>query len=296
MTPQRKLRERLGRKEILVAPGVYDALSAMMAANAGFEAVYLSGASVAYTRLARPDLGLLGMEAVASVVGLIRERVDLPIIADADTGFGNALNVQRTLRVFERAGASAIQLEDQSLPKRCGHLAGKTLVSRKEMVGKIKAALDARLDPEMIIIARTDAIAVEGFGPALERAAAYAEAGADMLFLEAPGDRIQMAKMVSALAGRLPLMANMVEGGKTPLIPAAELQDIGFRLVIFPGGLVRALAHAMSNYFRSLKAAGTTEPFKSSMLDFQTLNHLLGTETMLAQGRKYDEEADHGQS
>lgn len=291
MTPQGRLRERLGRKDILVTPGVYDAFGAMMAANAGFEALYLSGASVAYTRLGRPDIGLVGMEEVASVIAHIRERVDLPIVADADTGFGNALNVQRTVRVFERAGASALQLEDQSLPKRCGHLAGKSLVSTGEMVGKIKAALDARKFADTLIIARTDSIAVEGFEAALERANAYTEAGADMLFVEAPADTGQMRKIVSTLAERVLLMANMVEGGQTPMLPAEELEQIGYRLVIFPGGLVRALAHAMTDYFKTLKAAGTTLPLKDKMLDFTALNQLLGTETMLAEGRKYDEEA-----
>ena len=186
------LRARLAQKPILIAPGVFDALTASIATDAGFEALYVSGAAVSYTRLGRPDIGLATMSEMADVVRNIRERVETALIVDADTGYGNALNVQRTMRLFERAGASAIQLEDQSLPKRCGHLAGKTLVSANEMVGKIKAAADARADTRTLIIARTDAIAVEGFDAAAERAALYADAGADVLFVEAPQDRAQL--------------------------------------------------------------------------------------------------------
>lgn len=179
------LQTRLAQHEILLAPGVFDALSALLAEQAGFEAVYLSGASVAYTRLGRPDIGLVTANEVESTVANIRERIAIPLIVDADTGFGNAINVQRTVRMLERAGASAIQLEDQSLPKRCGHLDGKTLVSASEMVGKIRAALDARQSTATLIIARTDAVAVEGLDAAFERAERYAEAGADVLFVEA---------------------------------------------------------------------------------------------------------------
>ena len=177
MTPQSILKNRLAQDAILIAPGVYDAFGAMMADRAGFETLYLSGASIAYTKLGRPDIGLVSMDEVAGVISNIRERVDQPLIVDGDTGFGNALNVQRTIRVFERAGASAIQLEDQSLPKRCGHLDGKTLVSGAEMVGKIKAATDARHDGDTLIVARTDAVAVEGYDAAMDRAEGYAEAG-----------------------------------------------------------------------------------------------------------------------
>lgn len=273
---------------IVVSPGVFDALSAIMAERAGFEALYLSGASVAYTRLGRPDIGLLGMEEIAAAVSLIRERTALPLIVDADTGFGNALNVQRTVRVLERAGASAIQIEDQSMPKRCGHLDGKILVPAVEMVGKVRAALDAREHPETLIIARTDAIAVEGFEAALERAAAYAAAGADVLFVEAMSDEGQIAQAVQSLGESTPLMTNMVEGGVTPMRSAEELQRLGYSLVIFPGGLVRALARTMSDYFAALRATGTTAGFRERMLDFPALNDLLGTRDLLARGRRYD--------
>lgn len=194
-----RLAPRLDSGTVLVAPGVYDGLSALLAEQTGAEAVYLSGASIAYTRFGRPDVGLVSMSEVGETIAVIRDRIDLPIVVDADTGFGNALNVQRTVRVFERAGANAIQFEDQTLPKRCGHLDGKTLVSSGEMVGKIRAAIDARASDDTLIIARTDAIAVEGLEPALERATAYAAAGADILFVEAPRDIDEMKLVVERL-------------------------------------------------------------------------------------------------
>ena len=280
------LKARLAGDSALLAPGIYDALSAALAEEAGFEAAYLSGASIAYTLLGRPDIGLVSMTEVADVMARIRERVALPVIIDADTGFGNALNTERTVRVFERAGASVIQLEDQSFPKRCGHLKDKSLISAQEMAGKIKAAVDAR--DRALIMARTDAIAVEGFEAAVERAERYLEAGADILFIEAPESRAQMDAICARFAGRAPLLANMVEGGKTPLASTAELSAIGYRIVIFPGGLVRALSFAARDYFASLKQHGTTEPFRNRMFDFQGLNAMLGTDAMLARGKQYE--------
>ena len=282
------MRERLKQKRILVAPGVYDALTALLAERAGFEALYLSGASIAYTRLGRPDIGLVTANEVADTLANICARVGVPVIVDADTGYGNALNVMRTVKAFERAGAAAIQLEDQSLPKRCGHLDGKTLVPAQEMAGKIRAAVDARASRETLIVARTDAVAVEGLDAALERADRYLEAGADVLFVEALRSAADMRTAISRAAGRAPMLANMVEGGKTPVLPAAELEAIGYRLVIFPGGLVRALAHAAEGYFGSLRRTGTTDAWRDRMLDFQQLNDLLGTGDMLDLGRRYD--------
>ncbi len=273
---------------IVVAPGVYDALGAALCEAAGFSAAYLSGASIAYCRFGSPDIGLVGMSEVADTLSTIRERVEVPLIVDADTGFGNALNVQRTVRLFERSGANAIQLEDQTLPKRCGHLAGKTLVPAAEMAGKIKAALDARRSDQTLIIARTDAIAVEGFEAALERGSAYAAAGADMLFVEAPRSREQMKQIVAQIGGQVPLMANMVEGGDTPMSTAVELEALGFSLVIFPGGLVRAIARTATDYFASLKTHGSNQPFRDRMLDFEGMNALVGTKELLAIGNRYD--------
>ncbi len=291
MTEATRLRSRLGAKPILVAPGVYDGLSALLAEQAGAEAVYLSGASIAYTRFGRPDIGLVDMTEVAEIRAAIRERVACPVLVDADTGYGNALNVQRTVRTFERAGADAIQLEDQSLPKRCGHLAGKSLVAAEEMLGKIKAALDARRSDQTLIIARCDAIAVEGLEAALERSAAYAEAGADLIFVEAPQSREDMARIVEALGERVPLMANMVEGGRTPPLSAPELQELGFDLVIFPGGLVRAFASMAQDYFAALLANGSNQPFRNRMVDFETLNVVIGTPELLELGQGYDPDA-----
>ena len=278
---------RLARKPIVVAPGVYDAFTALVATQAGFETLYVSGAAIAYTRLGRPDIGLVSMSEVADTITLIRDRVGANLVVDADTGYGNAINVVRTVRTFERAGASAIQLEDQDFPKRCGHLDGKGLIPAAEMAGKIKAALDTRASRDTLVIARTDAVAVEGFARAIERAALYKEAGADMLFVEAPKTREELARVVTALPGT-PLMANMVEGGKTPPLPAAELERIGFALVIFPGGIVRALAHHAAGYYASLAANGTTEPFRNQMLDFDGLNRVIGTPEMIALGKRYE--------
>ena len=283
------LRARLASRKIILAPGVFDPLTASIAADAGFEALYLSGAAIAYTRLGRPDIGLVTMSEVADVLAHIRERVDTPLVVDADTGYGNALNVERTMRVFERAGAAAIQLEDQSLPKRCGHLADKSLISAQEMVGKIKAAVDSRLNPQTLIIARTDAVAVEGLAAATDRAALYAEAGADMLFIEAPQDSAQLALVGRTGEGRIPLMANMVEGGRTPVLSASELEALGFALVIFPGGIVRALARAAQDFNATLARDGQSNAFRERMFDFEGLNGLLGTADILARGKRYEE-------
>ncbi len=210
------------------------------------------------------------------------------MIIDADTGFGNALNVQRTIRSFERAGAAAIQLEDQSTPKRCGHLAGKSLISADEMVGKLKAALDARRSAETLIIARTDAIAVEGFDAAIDRAERFIDAGADILFVEAPQSEAQLAALPARFSARVPLLANMVEGGKTPIHLAAELQDMGYTIVIFAAGLARAFAHMAQEYLQSLYRAGSTAPFRNRMLDFDGLNAVIGTPDLLTRGKRYD--------
>ncbi len=293
MTEQ-TLAARLAHPPILVAPGVYDALTALIAARAGFEALYVSGAGIAYSRLGRPDIGLVSMSEVAQTVTLIRDRVEAHLIVDADTGYGNALNVQRTVRLLERAGANAIQIEDQDFPKRCGHLDDKTLVSAQEMAGKIRAAVDARTSRNTLIIARTDALAVEGFDRALARVALYRDAGADVLFVEAPRQREELSRIGTRLGKSAPLMVNMVEGGKTPMLPAAELEALGFSLAIFPGAIVRTLAKAAEDFYVSLKAHGSTDPFRARMFDFDALNRLIGTPEMLDLGKRYAEEAPQG--
>lgn len=286
------LKSRLARRPILLAPGVFDPLTALVATRAGAEALYLSGAGIAYTRLGRPDIGLVSMSEVVDTIALVADRVATPLIVDADNGYGNALNMQRTMRSFERAGASALQIEDQSYPKRCGHLSEKRLISTTEMTGKIKAALDARRKAGTLVIARTDAIAVEGFDAAIERAERYAEAGADALFVEAPGSRDALGAIAAALGGRCPLMANMVEGGMTPLQSAGELEALGFALVIFPGGIVRALARTAEAFYATLLRDGTTAGFRDRMFDFDALNAVIGTPETIAAGKRYESGSD----
>ncbi|VVE53413.1 carboxyvinyl-carboxyphosphonate phosphorylmutase [Pandoraea aquatica] len=281
------LRQRLSQG-VLLAPGVYDALSALIAAQSGFDALYLSGASIAYTRLGRSDIGLTTFPEVEDTVARIAERVSVPVIVDADTGFGNALNVKRTVRGFERAGAAMIQLEDQTFPKRCGHLDGKGVVPAQEMAGKVRAAVDARHDAQTLILARTDAIAVEGLDAALDRAELYLEAGADALFIEALRTTEQMTAACERFAHRVPLLANMVEGGKTPVQSSQALADIGFRIVIFPGGTARAVAHTLQGYYANLHTQGTTAAWREQMLDFDGLNAVIGTPELLAEGKRYE--------
>jgi 2-methylisocitrate lyase-like PEP mutase family enzyme len=282
------LAQRLAEPRVLLAPGVYDSLTALLAERAGFEALYLSGASIAYTRLGRSDVGLTTYSEVEDTLARITERVGAPVIVDADTGFGNALNVQRTVRGLERAGAAMIQLEDQTFPKRCGHLEGKSVVPAGEMRGKLCAALDARRSGHTLILARTDALAVEGLEAALDRAEAYLECGVDALFVEALRTPEQMDSVCRRFAARVPLLANMVEGGQTPLQSADELGARGFRIVIFPGGAARAAAHALAGYYGSLRAHGTTAPWRDRMLDFDGFNAAIGTPELLANGRRYD--------
>lgn len=281
------LRNRLSQEQALLCPGIYDPLSALLAERAGFEASYLSGASIAYTKLGRSDVGLTTFSEVEDSLARITERVSLPVIVDADTGFGNALNMQRTIRGFERAGASMIQIEDQDFPKRCGHLDGKSVVSCAEMTGKIHAALDARHSPETLIMARTDALAIEGWDATMERAEAYLACGVDALFIEALRNPQQLVGAGQRFGQRVALLANMVEGGKTPITPVPQLQAAGFKIVIFPGGTVRALAKQMADYFESLKQHQTTDPWRDKMWNFEELNQLIGTPELMQTAKKY---------
>ena len=282
------LREMMTAGEIVLAPGIYDSLSGLIATQMGAKAVYLSGASLAYTRFGRSDIGLVSVSEVHDTLAAITDRIDTPVIVDADNGFGNALNVQRTMRYFERAGAAAIQLEDQSFPKRCGHLDGKRLISSGEMVGKVKAALDARRDQSTLIIARTDARAVEGLSAALDRAEAYLEAGADVLFVEAPQSLDEMTQICRQFQGRAPLLANMVEGGKTPVKSAADLAELGYSIVIFPGGAVRAISHHLQAYYDGLLSTGSNAGFAARMHDFNGLNEIIGTAELMRLGETYE--------
>ncbi len=276
------------KTETLLAPGIYDALSGLIAEQSGAKAVYLSGASIAYTRFGRSDIGLVSVSEVHDTLAAVTDRIKIPIIVDADTGFGNALNVQRTIRSFERAGAAAIQIEDQSFPKRCGHLNGKVLIKKDEMVGKVKAAVDSRKTSDTLIIARTDARAVEGLQEAIDRAHAYHEAGADVLFIEAPRSVDELKLIRKSFDLNIPLLANMVEGGKTPVKTANDLKSLGFNIVIFPGGAVRAATFQLQEYYAGLLENGSNSEFSKRMHDFDSLNAVIGTPELLSIGKKYE--------
>tara|TARA_B000000609_G_C24139462_1_gene330349 strand:+ start:376 stop:1224 length:849 start_codon:yes stop_codon:yes gene_type:complete len=276
------------KTETLLAPGIYDALSGLIAEQSGAQAVYLSGASIAYTRFGRSDVGLVSVSEVHDTLAAVTDRIKIPIIVDADTGFGNALNVQRTIRNFERAGAAAIQIEDQSFPKRCGHLDGKVLIKTDEMVGKVKAAVDARKTSDTLIIARTDARAVEGLQEAIDRAHTYEEAGADILFIEAPRSVDELKIIRKSFHLNTPLLANMVEGGKTPVKTADDLKSLGFNIVIFPGGAVRAATFQLQEYYAGLLENGSNAEFSKRMHDFDSLNAVIGTPELLSLGKKYE--------
>ena len=279
------LKTRLADPSILLAPGVHDGLTAHLAASAGAEALYVSGAAQAYARHGRPDIGLVAPSEVVETVALIRDRVAVPLIVDADNGFGSALNTAHWVRRLGDAGADALQIEDQTLPKRCGHLAGKAVVPVGEMLGKLNAALDTR--DTALIVARTDALAVDGLEAALDRAAAYAEAGADALFIDALRSEDDIDAATARLRGVAPLVANMVEGGRTPVADTADLEARGFSVVIFPGGIVRAQAAAAAAFYATMLSTGSSAGFADRMLDFDGLNDLIGTNDLLETGRRY---------
>jgi 2-methylisocitrate lyase-like PEP mutase family enzyme len=251
--PGASLKRLLAEQAPVVAPGVYDGLSAAMARRAGFAALYASGGAIARS-MGLPDLGLVAMSEMAQRLAQIVEAAGIPVVADADTGHGTALHVRRTVRSFEAAGVAGIHIEDQGFPKRCGHLAGKSLAPAIEMAGKIEAAAEARRDPDFLIAARSDAIAVEGFAAAMERAAAYKAAGADVLFIEAPETPEQIEEIPRRLPG--PLMINMFRGGRTPAMPLERLGALGYALVIVPSDLQRATILAMQQVLAAIRADG----------------------------------------
>ncbi len=257
----------------IVLPGAPNALTARVIEQAGFEAVYVSGAGLSNTYLGMPDLGLMSVTELVSHVAAMSEAVSIPLIVDADTGFGNALNVQRTVRQLERAGAAAIQFEDQVSPKKCGHFVGKDVISRREMVGKIHAAVDARVDSELMIIARTDALATEGLEAACERAAAYSEAGADILFVEAPRTRDQMAYIVRTVPGLH--IANMVEGGLTPLMSRDELGALGFSVALYANSAMRGAVAGMRHIMDHLAIHGDTKGVTDLMISWSDRQDLV---------------------
>jgi methylisocitrate lyase len=266
MTRATQFRTLLKGREIRVAPGAFDGLSARLIERAGFPLIYATGGGIARS-MGYPDLGLLTMSEVIARVKNIVDVTKIPVLADADTGYGNALNVMRAVREFEGAGAAGIHIEDQVTPKKCGHYEGKSLVSEKEMMKKIEAAIEARRDPDFVIIARTDARAVEGLENAIQRGNRYAEAGADMIFVEAPQSVEEIRKIGKSISA--PLLINMFKGGKTPLVPMKELEAMGYRVAIVPSPLQLAALHAMEQLLRVLKEEGTIESFSDRMVSFK---------------------------
>ena len=277
-----RLRELLQQDRLLVAPGVYDGLSARLVAQAGFAAVYASGGAMARAS-ALPDLNLMSLKEVADQVERICDAVALPVIADGDTGHGGALNVHRTVTLLRRAGAAALHLEDQIYPKRCGHYEDKAVVSTAEMLQRLRAARDAADD--IVLIARTDALAVEPFEAVIERARRYMEAGADMIFVEAPRSLAEIERIAAALP--YPKLINMFAGGKTPLVPAATLEKLGFRLMIVPSDLQRAAIGAMQRTLAAIQRDGSSAAVQDAMVSFADREVIVGTEDYLARDKGY---------
>jgi carboxyvinyl-carboxyphosphonate phosphorylmutase len=255
-SPRARLRELLAGPSPLVAPGAYDALSARLVEQAGFGAVYMTGFGTTASLIGRPDVGLLSGSEMADNARRIVSAVDVPVIADADTGYGNALNVLRTVQLYEQAGVAGVQLEDQVMPKKCGHMTGKALIGADEMVGKVRAAVEARRDPDLVVIARTDAVAVLGVDEAITRAKAFADAGADLLFVEAPTSEDDVARIAGELRGVAPLVFNWAEGGRTPPLPLDRIAELGFSLVIYPIGTLLAATAGIRTLLAGLRADG----------------------------------------
>jgi 2-methylisocitrate lyase-like PEP mutase family enzyme len=270
-----RLRRLLERPVCTIAPGVADALAARLVAREGFDAVYMTGFGTSLTRLGMPDVGLLTATEMIDNAGRIADASGLPVIADADTGYGNPINTRRTVRDYEKAGVAAVHIEDQVWPKRCGHLAGKRVIPAAEMVAKIKAACDARHDPDFLVIARCDAIAVEGLEAALARGARYREAGADMLFIEAPVGRAEVERVAQHFKG-VPLLYNMAASGKTPDLPADELGRLGFKLAIYPNWIILAAIPAMQGLLQELKRTGSIAHLRNKVATFTQFTDIAG--------------------
>ena len=280
-----RLRRLLEAPELLIAPGVAECVGARLVAEQGFDALYMTGAGTTASRLGMPDVGLLGVTEMADNAGRIADAAGLPLIADADTGYGGPINVRRTIRCYERAGVAGVHLEDQDWPKRCGHLAGKTLIPVEEMCAKVRAAVDARSDPDFIVIARTDAIAVEGFEAALGRAKAYEEAGADVLFVEAPTTMEQAEAIPRAFAR--PTLYNMAMSGKTPVLPGSEIEALGYGVVIYPGLSLSAAIPAIRRALAELRETGGIEASSAEMASFRDFFELMGLEAVQGLESRY---------
>jgi carboxyvinyl-carboxyphosphonate phosphorylmutase len=280
-----EFRKRFKTGKIVVAPGAHDALTAKIVGKLGFEAVYMTGYGQAASHLGRPDVGLITYTEMLARADAFVEAAGVPVIADADTGFGNAVNVTRTVRGYEKAGVFVIQLEDQVMPKKCGHMSGRQVIPAGEMIGKIKAALDARTDPDMLIMARTDARTVHGIDEALDRGAAYQDAGADIIFIESPESEDEMKKINERIS--VLTLANMVEGGRTPLLTNDALAAIGYNLVIYPTASTYVTTKAMFDLMEGLKRDGTTKTMMDRMIPFTQFNELVGLPEIRAMEAKY---------
>jgi len=283
------LKQLLQSDHLLKVPGIYDGLSAQLVQQAGFSAAFVSGACVSFSRLGKPDLGLVDLAELALCVGQIREVVSLPLIVDMDTGFGNALNTQRSVKVLERAGAQALQIEDQLMPKRCGHMKGKQVIPASEMVGKLKAALDARCSEETLIFARTDALGVNGFEDALERAEQYLATGVDAIFIEAPQSLAQMQQISRQFASRIPLIHNLVEGGNSPVHSASQLLELGYRIALYPAALLNSFIPRAEQLLAHIANQGETQSLKAEMIDLHGINLRLRADDFLQQASRYSE-------
>jgi len=287
MSPCKKLRNRINKPGVLTVPGIYDGISLRLAEHVGFDAAFLSGAGLSMARFGRPDFGFTGLDELVGAVAAMTETVSIPLIVDIDTGFGNALNVTRTVRRLEQAGAAALQMEDQTSPKRCGHIAGKKVIDAAEMGSKIQAACDARNDSDTLIIARTDALAVTGFDDAMYRAQMYLEAGADALFIEAPKNITEMKQISMQFGNRITLIHNFVEGGNSPISNMHELEDIGYKVGLFPLAFMHAAIPAGRAMLNHLKQTGQTKYYKGNSDDLTALNAAVGLQEWLAKAKEY---------
>lgn len=282
-----KLKTLLAGSQALNAPGIYDGLSALLVEQAEFDLCFFSGASFSFARYGRPDMGLISMQEVADAVAIIRERIQIPMIVDIDTGFGNALNVQRTVKVFERSGATALQMEDQVMPKRCGQMTGKSVIDKDEMIGKIKAALDAREYESTALVVRTDALAVNGFEDAMQRAEQYLETGADMLFIEAPQTIEQMRLIGERFGDRVPLIHNLVEGGHSPVTSVKQLQTLNYRIALYPAALLHQFIPNSQTLLNHIKQYGETDNYPETLISLRETNSILGAQALLNSVKKY---------
>ena len=284
-----RFRQLIEAPEILRLPGTHDALSLKLAERAGFQAATCGGYSATASLIGQPDVGQLGLTEMAEMYARLCDSTDIPLLADADTGYGGPTNVARMMRAYERAGVAAVFIEDQVSPKRCGHMDGKRVIPANEMVEKLKAALDARIDGALIVMARTDARAVDGLDAAIERAELYREAGADLLFVEAPLTVDELRRVCSEIAA--PCLANNVEGGKTPILPAKMLEEMGFAAVTWPVAATYAIAHVLGELYATLKRDGTTAGMANRMLDFDTFNDLIGLPALRERETRWQNES-----